>query len=263
MTGRAISLLCVVTAMVVSTTQRPAAQAGAQIPRTPDGKPNFSGVWQAMNTAAWDIQDHHADLVPGLPIQFSMPGGRGVVEANELPYLPEALARKKENFANRMTLDPETKCFLPGVPRIMYMPFPFEIVQSPRQVTMLFEYVHATRNVYMSSEHLKGPIEWWLGDSRGTWEGDTLAVSVRHFNGRPWLDRAGNFLSEDAQLVERFSFITPDHLNYEVTVTDPKVYSRPWKMSMPLYRRKEANAQLLDFDCFAFGENGALSFGPR
>jgi len=262
-------ILILATATVVVcvglTMQRPAAQApaGTQIPRTADGKPNFSSVWQALNTAAWDIQDHHADYVPGLPIQFAMPGGRGVVEGNEIPYNAAGLARKRENFAKRMTLDPEAKCFLPGVPRIMYMPFPFEIVQTPRQISMLFEYVHATRNIYVDSPHPKGPIEWWMGDSRARWEGDTLAVDIVHFNGQTWLDRAGNFLSEDAHLVERYTLMTPDHINYEVTVEDPQIFTRPWKMSMPLYRRKEMNAQILDFECYTFGEDGALSFGPR
>jgi hypothetical protein len=245
--------------------QYPAAQApaGAPIPRTADGKPNLAGVWQVMNTAAWDIQDHHADAFPGLPNRFAMPGGRGVVEGNEIPYQPAALAKKRENFAKRDTLDPEVKCFLPGVPRVMYMPFPFQIVQTPRQISMLFEYLHATRNVFMDSPHPKGPIEWWMGDSRGRWEGDVLVVDVVHFTNQTWLDRAGNHHSEALHLVERYSLVSPDHINYEVTVEDPKVFSRPWKMTMLLYRRKEAGSQILDFECYTFGEDGALTFGPK
>jgi hypothetical protein len=245
--------------------QHPAAQAppAAQIPRTADGKPNLAGVWQVMNTAAWDIQDHHADSFPGLPNRFAMPGGRGVVEGNEIPYQPAALAKKRDNFAKRETLDPETKCFLPGVPRVMYMPFPFQIVQTPRQITMLFEYLHATRNVFMDTPHPKGPIEWWMGDSRGRWEGDVLVVDVVHFTNQTWLDRAGNHHSEALHLVERYSLISSDHINYEVTVEDPRVFTRPWKMTMLLYRRKEAGSQILDFECYTFGEDGALSFGPK
>ena len=267
MTRRTITSILAVTVVagIGSALQRPSAQApaGAQIPRTADGKPNFAGVWQVLNSAAWDIQDHSADYVPGVPIQFAMPGGKGVVEGGEIPYNAAALAKKQQNFANRTKADPESKCFLPGVPRIMYMPFPFQIVQTPRQISMLFEYVHATRNVFMDSPHPKGPIEWWMGDSRGRWEGDTLVVDVVHFNGETWLDRAGNFLSPTAHLVERYTFMTPDHLTYEITVEDPAIFTRPWKMSMPLYRRKEAAAQILDFECYTFGEDGALSFGPR
>jgi hypothetical protein len=244
--------------------QAPAAQAppGAQIPRTADGRPNLAGVWQAVNTAAWDIQDHHADSYPGLPNRFAMPGGRGVVEG-EIPYQPAAAAKQRENFAKREALDPEAKCFLPGVPRIMYMPHPFQIVQTPGQIAMLFEYLHATRNIFMNTPHPKGPIEWWMGDSRGRWDGDVLVVDVVHFNDQTWFDRAGNHHSEALHLVERYSLMTADHINYEVTVEDPKVFTRPWKMAMPLYRRKEAGAQILDFECYAFGEDGALSFGPR
>ena len=245
--------------------QAPTAQAppGAQIPRTADGRPNLAGIWQAVNSAAWDIEDHHADSFPGLPNRFAMPGGRGVVEGGSIPYQPAAAAKKRENLAKREVLDPETKCFLPGVPRIMYMPHPFQIVQTPKQISMLFEYLHATRNVFMDSPHPKGPIEWWMGDSRGRWEGDVLVVDVVHFNDQTWFDRAGNHHSEALHLVERYSLMTPDHINYEVTVEDPKVFTRPWKMTMPLYRRKEAGAQLLDFECYTFGEDGALSFGPR
>jgi hypothetical protein len=258
-------LAAVVVAVAWPAAQRPSAQApaGPQIPRSADGKPNFSGVWQVLNTAAWDIQDHAAEYLPGIPIQFAIPAGRGVVEGNEIPYNAAGLAKKQANFAARAKADPESKCFLPGVPRIMYTAFPFQIVHTPRQVAMLFEYVHATRNIFMDSPHPKGPIEWWMGDSRGRWEGDTLVVDVIHFNGETWFDRAGNFLSATAHLVERYTFNTPDHITYEITVEDPAVFTRPWKMSMPLYRRKEAAAQILEFECYTFGEGGALSFGPK
>ena len=225
-----------------------AAQAGA-LPRMADGKPDFSGIWQVMASANWNIQDHHAEK--------GVPGGPGVVEGNEIPYLPAALAKKNENDKNRSTADPILKCYLPGVPRIMYMPFPFQIFQSPNYIAMTFEYVHAVRHVYLNSEHLKGPIEWWMGDSRGKWDGDTLVVDVVHFNAETWLDHAGNHHSEDLHLVERYTFIDRNHINYEVTVEDPKVFSRPWKMRMPLYRRLEANSQILDYECAAFDELGS------
>jgi hypothetical protein len=221
-----------------------AAAASDALPRTADGKPDLSGIWQVLNTAAWDIQDHQA--------MKGVPAGQGVVEGNELPYLPEALAKKNENFKNRLTADPEAKCFQPGVPRIMYMPYPFQIVQTPTYIGLLFEYVHTTRHIRLNSEHPEGPIEWALGDTRARWEGDTLVTDVVHFNAETWFDRAGNFHSEAMHLVERFTMLDRDHITYEVTVEDPKVFSRPWKMSMPLYRRIEKNLQILDYECQAF-----------
>src|SRR5206468_1115822 len=113
--------------------------------RTAEGTPDLSGIWQVMNTAAWDIQDH--------PAQKGVPAGQGVVEGNELPYLPAAAAKKKANYDNRATADPETKCYLPGVPRITYMPYPFQITQSQKQVTILYEYVHAVRNIFLGTPH--------------------------------------------------------------------------------------------------------------
>jgi hypothetical protein len=225
-----------------------AVPAAAQIPRTPEGKPDLSGFWQAVDTAQFDIQDH--------PAAKDVPAGRGVVHGNELPYLPDALARKQQNAANRATADPLLKCFLPGVPRIMYLPFPFQIFQTPAKVGVLYEYVHAVREIYLDSSHPRGPLEFWMGDSRGRWEGDTLVVDVTHFNDQTWFDRAGNHHSDALHLVERYSFIDPDHLNYEVTVEDPKVFSRPWTMSMILYRHKEANFQLFEYECSALESEG-------
>ncbi len=219
-------------------------QAPASVSRTADGKPDLSGIWQAVNTAAWDIQDHQA--------QKGVPAGIGVVEGNEIPYQPWAAAKKKENYEKRMTADPETKCYLPGVPRITYMPYPFQIFQDSAQVTILYEYVHATRYIFMGSQHPPGHIDWWMGDSRGRWEGDTLVVDLVDFNDETWFDRAGNFHSDALHLVERYTPMGPDHINYEVTIEDPKVFTRPWKMSMILYRHKEKNLQLLEYECYGF-----------
>ena len=212
--------------------------------RTSDGKPDLSGIWQAMNAAEWDLQDHAAEK--------GVPAGRGIVEGNEIPYRPEALPKKRENFKNRETADPQTKCFLPGLPRIMYMPYPFQIAQGPKQITILFEYVHAVRNIFMQGSHYPGPIDWWLGDSRGRWDGDTLVVDVVDFNDVTWFDRAGDFHSDELHVVERYTPTDPDHIQYEATIEDPKVFTRPWKMSMPLYRHREKDAQLLEYECFAY-----------
>ena len=225
--------------------------AGGQTPatamvlsRTPDGKPDLSGVWQVMNTAAWNLQDHEA--------QKDVPAGRGVVEGNILPYQPWASARQKENVAARATADPEAKCNLPGVPRITYMPYPFQILQTGSTVMLLYEYVHAMRSVYLNSPHPPGHIDWWMGDSRGRWEGDTLVVDVVDFNDETWFDRTGNFHSDELHVVERYTPIDRDHINYEATIDDAKVFTRPWKLSMPLYRRLEKDIQVLEYECYAF-----------
>jgi hypothetical protein len=226
----------------LATPQAPAASPA--IPRTADGRPDLSGYWQAMNTASYDIQAHSA--APGVP------AGLGVVEGDELPYLATALPKKAENWRTRATADTESKCFLPGVPRIMYMPFPFQIVQTPQAVLMFFEYLHATRNVFMNTPHLRGPLEFWMGDSRGRWEGDTLVVDVVHFNDQTWFDRAGNFHSPELHVVERYALTDRDHMAYTATIEDDKVFSRPWTMNMVLYRHTEPNFQLLDYECYAF-----------
>lgn len=225
-----------------------AATAFAQVaalPRDVDGKPNLAGIWQVLNPANFNIQDHRAQ--PGEP------AGQGIVEGNELPYQTWAVAKKNENFLNRATADPESKCYLPGVPRITYQGLPFQIFQDSKVITVLYEYAHANRDIYVNgTPHPKGPIEWWLGDSRGHWEGDTLVVDVVHFNDQTWFDHAGNFHSEDLHVVEKYSLQDPDHINYQATITDPKVFTKPWNISTVLYRRKEKNVQLLEYECYAF-----------
>jgi hypothetical protein len=224
-------------------------------PRTADGRPNLNGIWQALNTANWDIQTHAArsGQVVTLGAIGAVPPGLGVVEGDEIPYLPEAAAKKKENFANRLTADPEIKCYLPGVPRATYMPYPFQIVQTPKFILMAYEYAGATRTIYMDKVP-PSPADSWMGDSAGHWEGDTLVVDVTSLNEETWFDRAGNFHSDALHVVERYTPLSPDALTYEATIEDPKVFSRPWKMSMPLYRRLEKNAQLLEFKCVEFVE---------
>ena len=222
-----------------------AAQGTATLPRTADGKPDLSGVWQVLNTANWDLQPHHA--------QKDTPAGLGVVDGDEIPYQPWALAKKKENYESRATADPEAKCYLPGVPRATYMPYPFQILQAPNHIAIVYEYAHAVRRIFMNTPHPEGPIEWYMGDSRGRWDGDTLVVDVVHFTNQTWLDRAGNFHSEALHVVERFTPITPHHLQYEATIEDSKVFTRPWKISMPLYRRMEKGLRVLEYECYAYG----------
>ena len=237
---------CVMSVPVASQGPGPAPAPVYVAPRTPDGRPDFQGIWQAVNTAVWNIQDHSAEL--------GIPAGRGVVDGNELPYLPSALARRQQNHRDRLTSDPESKCFMVGVPRIMYMPYPFQIFQTPGQVVIVSEYAHTIRNIYVGSQHPPAGIQWLMGDSRARWEGDTLVVDVVHFTDQTWFDRSGNYHSEALHVVERYTRTGPDHILYEATIEDPKVFSRPWKMSMPLYRRVEPNAQLLEYECAPFLE---------
>lgn len=233
-----------------------AAQAQAyKAPRTADGKPDLNGIWEALNTANWDIQDHAARMGPvvALGAAFSIPPGRGVVEGNEIPYLPEAAAKKKENAEKWLTSDPEIKCYMPGVPRATYMPYPFQIVQTPQNILIAYEFANASRTIYMNGK-LKSPSDTWMGWSVGHWEGDTLVVDVTSFNDQTWFDRAGNFHSDALHVIERYTRTGPETLNYEATIEDPKVFSRPWKMRMPLYRRQEKDAQLLEYNCVEFAE---------
>ena len=215
------------------------------VARTPDGKPDLSGIWQAVTTASWNIQAHAAEK--------DVPAGLGIVEGNDIPYQPWAAAKRQENYATRATADPERRCYLPGVPRIMYMPYPFQIFQTAQHVAMTFEYTHVVRRIFMNSAHAPGPIEWYMGDSRGRWEGDTLVVDVVHFTEKTWFDRAGNFHSPALHVVERYTPMGPNHIQYEATIEDPKVFTRPWKISFPLYRRLEQNLRILEYECYAFG----------
>lgn len=217
--------------------------------RTIDGKPDLQGIWQARNTAAGDLEDHGASL--------GIEAGRGVIvdpPDGKIPYQPWAAEKRKENFKNRATADPLGKCYLAGVPRITYLPFPFQIFQTPKFVAIAYEYDHATRTIYLDgSKHLPD-IDFWMGDSRGHWEGNTLVVDVADLNEQTWLDLAGDFHSDALKLTERYTRTGPDTLQYEVTIEDPKVFTRPWKISMPLYRHTEKNFQLYEYECHDYLE---------
>jgi hypothetical protein len=227
------------------TAQPPARQSGGYTgPRTPDGKPDLNGIWQVFNAAHWDLEPHSAEE--------GVPAGQGVVEGGTIPYKPEALAKRKENHEKRATADPLLRCYLPGVPRITYVPLPFEIVQTPKYVTIAYEFAHARRIIYTDGSPHVEALEFWMGDSRGRWEGDTLVVDSNSFNDKTWFDKAGNYHSDALHVVERYTPIDPQHITYEATIEDPKVFTRPWKLSLMLYRRLEAGLQLLDYDCVSF-----------
>jgi hypothetical protein len=240
--------------VVAQTPARPASAAG--IPRLPDKKPNLNGIWQAMTTAYWDLEDHSAQAGPVVQLGAigAIPAGMGAVEGGAIPYKPEALAQKKANFANRLKLDPEVKCYMPGVPRATYMPYPFQIVQSQNDILFAYSYDSATRVILMA-KHREAEVDTWMGTSNGRWDGDTLVIDVTGFNGRAWLDRAGNFASDTLHVVERYSMLDANTLNYEATIEDPAVFTRPWKISFLLYRHREKNARLLDFKCVEFVED--------
>jgi hypothetical protein len=253
-----------------STAPAPAAYLAPRL----DGKPNLSGLWQAMNEANWDIQAHVAQPAQPGPDQFGAlfaePGGVGVVEGDELPYQPWALKKKQENFANRFTrttadgtrfepLDQEAKCYMPGVPRATYLPFPFQIVQSTNKMIIAYEYANTSRLIHFGKTP-SAPADSYMGWSVAHFEGETLVIEVTDLNEKTWFDRAGNFHSNEMHVVERYTRTSPDVMQYEATITDPKVFTRPWKMSMPLYRRQEKNAQFIEFKCVPFSEELIYGF---
>ncbi|HUA21122.1 MAG TPA: hypothetical protein VMB25_20380 [Bryobacteraceae bacterium] len=227
----------------------------SRLPRTADGKPNLNGIWQVMNTANWDIAPHAAQAGQAIALGATgaEPPGLGVVEGGEIPYLPAALKTKQQNYANRLKLDPEVKCYLPGVPRATYMPFPFQVVQTAKTVLISYEYDGAVRTIYMDNPG-PAPVDSWMGWSAGHWEGDTLVVDATGFNDQTWFDRAGDFHSDALHVTERYTLVSPNIINYEATIEDPHTFSRPWKMSMPIYRHLEKNFQLLEFKCVEFVE---------
>lgn len=249
------------------------AAATARIPRLPDGKPNFNGVWQAVNTANWDLETHAASAgPPALGALLAVPPGMGVVDGGgAIPYTPAALKTRDENRAKRWTDDPDIKCYLPGVPRATYEPHPFQMIQSsgstanPGPMLIAYQYAEAVRTVNMGKP-TEAPVDSWMGWSNGRWEADTLVIDVKGFNDQSWLDRSGNFHSDALHVVERYTLVSADRINYEATLEDANVFSRPWKITMPLYRRMEKDARLMEFKCAEFTEEllyGHLRKDPK
>ena len=243
--------------------------AAYRAPRTADGKPDFNGIWQALNEANYDLEAHMARpalalragpygpvpaaAVLALGAVGAVPPGMGVVEGGPIPYKPAAAAKKKENQEKWLERDPEIKCYLPGVPRATYMPQPFQILQSPSALFIAYQYDGAVRNIYLKDPG-PAPVDSWMGQSVARWEGDTLVVDASGFNDSTWFDRAGNFHSDQLKVTERYTRTAPDVISYEATITDPETFTRPWKISMPLYRRLEKNVQIMDFKCVEFVE---------
>jgi len=263
--------IAVATAIVVATgfwTTSPAETQAAR-PARVAGKPNLNGIWQALNTANYDILSHQAKAalamrpgpvvpIPAAPVLAfgavgAVPAGNGIVEGDELPYLPEAAKKQKENQENWLDRDPKIKCYLPGVPRANYMAMPFQILHSDKAVFIAYEYAGAVRNILLKDPGA-APIDSWMGQSVGVWEGDTFVVTVTGFNDQSWFDRAGNHHSDKLKVVERYTPQGPDHLWYEATIEDPATFSKPWKMRFPLYRHINPDARLNQFKCVEFVE---------
>ena len=229
----------------------------SEIPRTPDGKPDFSGIWQALTSAHWDIEPHIA-AYGEVPERFgalsAVPAGLGIVEGGVIPYTEAARRQRDENKANALERDPLAKCYMPGVPRANYLPFPFQIVQSRDVILIAYEFAESNRILYVDQPELESQVDAWMGHSNAHWEGDTLVVRVTGQMPDTWLDRAGNHHSWEMVVEERWTYAGPNHVNYEATITDPNTYTRPWSISLPLYRIIEPNAQLLEFKCIEFAE---------
>lgn len=217
----------------------PSFAAKGDIPKLPNGKPDFSGIWQTTSAADYDLEPHSN--------RKDAPPGAGIVEGNYIPYLPKALAQKKKNFENRDKADPALKGFTLGVPRGIYYPEPFQIFQREKDIFLVHQFGHSVRTIYTNgTEHPQDPLDWWLGDSRGRWEKDTLVVDVKHFNDLTWFDRAGNFHSDALHVVERWTYLDVNTIEYKATIEDPNVFSRPWNINVILHRHREPNFQLIE-----------------
>lgn len=241
-TSRGCMTGLLIAGLVISLSAFNTAAAAEKLPRLSNGKPDFSGIWQTTSAADYDLEPHSGrkDAQPG----------PGVVEGGVIPYLPKALEQKKKNFAARDKADPRLKCYTLGVPRSVYYPEPFQIFQRAADLKIVHQFGHSVRTIYTNGlGHPENPNDLWLGDSRGTWDGDTLVVDVRHFLGETWLDRAGNFHSDALHVVERWTYLDANTIEYKATIEDPQVFSRPWNLSVTLYRHREKNFQLIENYC--------------
>ena len=246
------------------------AQTSAFEPtRLTNGKSDLNGIWQALGSAHYDVERHMArpsmmlrqgphGPLPAVSVMLlgavgAVPGGMGVVQGGKIPYKPEARKKREENRKHWIERDPEVKCYLPGVPRAVYMPFPFQIFQNEDAVFIAYEYAGAVRDIYFEDP---GPAETdsWMGQSVGHWEGDTLVIETTGFNDQTWFDRSGTHHSNQLRVVERYTLSSTNHIHYEAEIEDPEVFTRPWTISMPLYRRMEKDARLMDFKCVEFVE---------
>jgi len=263
----AMTLAAAVSLTVTSTAQQgrgnaPAAPAAGQgrgqaaRPAQIAGRPNMNGVWQAVSSAHWNLEDHSAAATPfwQLGAMFAIPAGQSViVGGGSIPYLPAGLKKREENMKGWPKSDPEAKCYMAGIPRSTYMPYPFQIVQGQKDILFVYEYASSNRIVHMDKPS-EPPVDSWMGWSNGKWDGNTLVIEVTGNNDQTWFDRAGNHHTEALKVTERYTMMGDNHIQYEATIEDPKTFSKPWQIRMPLYRRMEPNAQLLEYKCVEFSE---------
>ena len=230
--------------------------AKPSLPTAYDGNPDLSGIWQSIGSAHWNLEDHVASAgPPELGAIGTTPPGKGVVVGGEIPYQQWALEQRQQNWDNRYTEDPETKCYLPGVPRATYLPYPFQILQGTGKIMIVYGVAEANRTIHMDKATPEpAPIDSWMGRSHGRWEADTLVVDAAGFHGQAWFDRAGNFASDTLRVEERYTLLGPNAMRYEATLDDPSVFTEPWTISMPLYRRLEADAEVLEYKCVEYSE---------
>ena len=247
---------CAALAAAMFTTAVRAESDTYVVPKTPDGVPNYNGIWQAMGSAHWDLEDHSArqGAAPILGALGAIPAGRSAVEGGTIPYQDWALVQREENRANWVKLDPAVKCYIPGIPRGTYMPFPFQFVQSKDAILVAYEFTSSSRVIHLNRPGSEAELDSWMGYSLGSFDGDTLVVDVTAQLPDTWFDSSGNFHSDELHVIERYTRTGPDTLHYEATIEDPKVFTRPWKISMPLYRRIEPGARILEFKCIEFAE---------
>ena len=226
--------------------------------------PNINGIYQAINSANWNLEDHAAQDLKQfwqLGAIAAIPAGMSVVEGGTIPYKPEGLKTRDANRKGWPKTDPEAKCYMPGIPRANYIPNQFQIVQGNKDILFVYEFASANRIVHMNSKS-ESPVDSWMGWANGRWQGDTLIMTNDGFNEHSWFDRAGNHHGNQLKVEERFTPRGeasgagggPTALWYEATMTDPETFTRPWKISMYLYRKLEPNAQLLEFKCVEFSE---------
>jgi len=252
------SMVSLTVISVLGCTQEQSSEPSIAAPVISSDPPDLSGIWQTMNTASWNLEGHTASKMPVTNILGALggiPAGMSVVEGGEIPYLPEALGKRDQNRSDWTNLDPVAKCYIPGVPRSTYMPWPFQILQTDTEIFVAYEFGSNSRTIFMDRPGTEAPLPSWMGYSLGHWEGETLVVNVTKQVPDTWLDASGNYHGPNLVVEERYTLIDENHMQYEATIDDPDVFSRPWKIKIPLYRRMEDGARLLEYKCVEFGED--------
>ena len=252
------SMVSLTVISVLGCTQEQSSESSIAEPVISSDPPDLSGIWQTMNTASWNLEGHTASKMPVTNILGALggiPAGMSVVEGGEIPYLPEALEKRDQNRSDWTNLDPVAKCYIPGVPRSTYMPWPFQILQTDTEIFVAYEFGSNSRTIFMDRPGTEAPLPSWMGYSLGHWEGETLVVNVTKQVPDTWLDASGNYHGPNLVVEERYTLIDENHMQYEATIDDPDVFSRPWKIKIPLYRRMEDGARLLEYKCVEFGED--------